>query len=85
MSLGLVKKIIFSVLSLDTRLAPEMPAGPSVGVFHEDQRSKYSETAAYGSTENYVRWSGLYDPKVPTATCIPRRSPIQVLTGLNLA
>ena len=58
MSLGLVKKIIFSVLSLDTRLALEMPAGPSVGVFHEDQRSKYSETAAYGSTENYVRGAG---------------------------
>ncbi len=85
MSLGLVKKIFFSALSLDTRLAREMPAGPSVGVFHEDQRSKYSETAAYGSTENYVRWCGVFGAKVPTATCIPRRSPIQVLTGLNLA
>ena len=85
MSLGLVKKIFFSVLSLDTRLAPEMPAGPSVGVFHEDQRSKYSETADYGSTENCPPYRSGFRRKMSTATCIPRRSPIQVLTGLNLA
>ena len=51
--IGTCEKKKISVPSLDTRLAPEMPAGHSVGVFHEDQRSKYSETADYGSTENF--------------------------------
>ena len=58
MSFELVKKKfrpIFLVLSLDTYLTSEIPPGPSVGVFHEDGRSKYSETADCGSPELFRR------------------------------
>ena len=40
-----------SVLSLDTRFSSGIRPGPSLEVFHEVQKSRYSETAIYGLPE----------------------------------
>ena len=53
-------RTILWVLSYDTHFTSENPGIPVVGVFPENQRSKYSKTSDSDSSEDFRRSTGVY-------------------------